>query len=89
MLDMPAVITELEKTILLSFLIMARGNAKKVLREEDITLKFPAKQRKMVRRHISRLAKYRLLMKTNSGYQLTNIGLKEATKTLSEGATFV
>jgi predicted transcriptional regulator len=87
---MTKVITELEKTILLSALILSRGDIKKLFKEDDIVLKFPMRQRKTVRRFIKKLVKDGYLIESsNKNYRLSEEGLKIASRLLYEGGTFV
>lgn len=86
---MARVVTELEKTIMLSILILVRGKTKKSVREDDIVLKFPMRQRKTVRRFFKRLVEDEYLIKTDSNYRLSSKGLKISSSLLYEGATFV
>lgn len=79
------VLTELEKTILLAFLVLDRD---KYFPEIEIILKFPIRQRKAVGRYIKKLEKTNLLEKhpTQASYRLTKEGTKQALKLLYEGA---
>jgi predicted transcriptional regulator len=87
---MVKVITELEKTILLSAMILSKGDTKKIFKEDDIVLKFPMRQRKTVRRFVKKLVKEGYLIESsNKNYKLSEEGLKIATKLLYEGGTFV
>lgn len=88
---MVKVITELEKTILLSILILVKGNTKKSIKEDEIVLKFPMRQRKTVRRFFKRLVDDGYLIKDSAGknYRLSPKGLKNASNYLHRGATFV
>ncbi|MCS7106273.1 MAG: hypothetical protein NZ942_03085 [Candidatus Aenigmarchaeota archaeon] len=87
---MPKVITELEKTILLSVLIVTKGDLKKVIGEDEIVLKFPMRQRKNVRRFLKKLVKEGYLIESPSkNYRLSGEGFKIASKLLYEGGTFV
>ncbi|MEM5836200.1 MAG: hypothetical protein QXR09_00925 [Candidatus Aenigmatarchaeota archaeon] len=87
---MGKVITELEKTILLSALILSKGNTKKHFKEDDIVLKFPMRQRKTVRRFFKKLVKEGYIIEsTNKNYKLSEEGLKIASRLLYEGGTFV
>jgi len=88
---MASVITELEKTILISILVLVKGNTKKFVKEDDIVLKFPMRQRKNVRRYFKKLVKDGNLIKSAStnSYRLSPEGIKFASGLLYEGATFV
>jgi len=84
-------ITELEKTILISTLVLVRGNTRKFIKEDDIVLKFPMRQRKTVRRFFKRLVDDGYVIKSPAGdsFRLLPEGLKIASRLLYEGATFV
>jgi hypothetical protein len=86
---MAKVITELEKTILISILVLVKGNTKKTVKEDDIVLKFPMRQRKTVRRFFKRLVKEGYLVKLDDNFRLSSEGLRTASRLLYEGATFV
>lgn len=87
---MARVITELEKTILLSVLILTRGDLKKEIGEDEIVLKFPMRQRKNVRRFLKKLVKDGYLMESSPrSYKFSEEGFKMASKLLYEGGTFV
>ncbi len=83
-------LTELEKTILLSFLAMSRGQAKPI-KMEEIAMKFPAVQRHFVRNSIEKLLKMGYLLKHAGGksYILSEKGIKGAKRALIEGARIV
>lgn len=87
MLNYMRVLTELDKTILLTFLVSAKGISKYVTKE-DVISKFPVRQRKAVLRYIKKLEKDKLLSKhvTKESYKLTEEGVKKALKLLHEGA---
>jgi predicted transcriptional regulator len=88
--NMAKVITELEKTILLSALILSKGDTKKLFKEDDIVLKFPMRQRKTVRRFIKKLVKGGYLIEpSEKNYRLSDEGLRIASRLLYEGGTFV
>lgn len=86
---MSRVITELEKTILLSVMILVRGDIKKFFKEDDIVLKFPMRQRKTVRRFFKKLVKEGYLVEAQGKFKLSQKGLEIASKLLHEGGTFV
>jgi len=81
------ILTELDKTILLSFLVFAKGTAK-YIPEEFVISKFPIRRRKAVKKYIKKLEKDKLLARhvTKPSYKLTEEGLKKALKLLQEGA---
>lgn len=83
-------LTELEKTILLSFLVMSKGRAKPI-KEDEIVMKFPAVQRHFVRNSIAKLTKMDYLLKhvRENSYILSEKGLKGAKHALIEGAKIV
>lgn len=77
-------LTELERTILLVFLVFSKKK-EKFLDESFICSKFTRRQRSLVRRFIKRLEKEKLIIKHPEGYKLSRKGLNEALKTLHEG----
>jgi len=83
--------TELEKTILISVLVLVRGNTKKFIKEDDIVLNFPMRQRKNVRRFFKKLVREGYLIKKpkDNNVRLSQEGLKIASNLLHEGATFI
>ena len=82
-------LTELEKVILLSILILNKGVRDKDIKEDDIVLKFPMRQRKNVRRYIEKLVKKKLLKKKDGKYRMTEKGYKLAKELLFLGGSFV
>lgn len=81
-------LTELEKTIMLVFLVFTKSSVDKYLSESFILSKFIPRQRKMIRKSILRLMKNGLLDKhlKEDSYKLTRMGLKRALRILHEGA---
>lgn len=81
-------IRELDKTILLAFLVLTKGSLDKYVKEEDITSKFARMKRKMIRYALARLAHAKLLSKhpKENKYKFTQGGLDEARKVLYQGA---
>jgi len=79
--------TEFDKTILLSLLILSKGNTQFIL-EEDIFNKFPMRQRKYVRESLMKFEKEKLLKRYNLGYKLSKGGMKEASIVFTKGARF-
>ncbi|MDI6825700.1 MAG: hypothetical protein QMD36_00690 [Candidatus Aenigmarchaeota archaeon] len=80
-------LTELEKTILLVFLVFTKGSVDKYLQEDFIASKFTKRQRPIVRSYLRRLSRDGLLEKhpTEASYKLVKLGLKHASKILHEG----
>jgi len=80
-------LTELEKTILLVFLVFTKSSLDRYLTEEFITSKFTMRQRKMVRISLKRLRKEGLIIKhPRERYKFSKTGLKRASSILHEGA---
>ncbi len=77
---------ELEKTIMLVFLVFTKGSIDKPISEDFILSKFVPRQRKMVKRSLRRFVKNDLIVKKKVNYNLTKQGLKRASKILHEGA---
>ncbi len=80
-------LTELEKTIMLVFLIFTKGTIDKYLSEDFLLSKFVPRQRKMVKKSLRRLTKNNLLVKKEISYSLTKEGLKRASSLLHEGVS--
>lgn len=78
--------TELEKTVLLVFMVFTKGSTEKYLDENFITSKFTRRKRKFVRKSLKKLAKEGILDRKKKSYRFTKKGLKEASKILHEGA---
>jgi hypothetical protein len=80
-------LTELEKTIILVFLVFTKGSLDKYLKEGFITSKFTMRQRIVVRRSLVRLVKDGLLIKhpKEASYKFSKKGLKRASDLLHEG----
>jgi len=87
---MARIMTELDKTILLSFLILAKGTSR-YISQDLVVFKFPIRQRKSVIKYIKKLEKDKLLSKyaTKESYRLTDEGLKKALRLLHYGAKLV
>lgn len=81
-------ITELEKTILLSFLLASRGKYENFVKADDIVKKFIPRQRKIVISFMRKLARNKLLEKSGDKYRLTEQGIKVAQHLLVTGARF-
>jgi len=81
-------IREVDKTILLGFLVLTKGSLDKYVKQEDITSKFPPMKRKMIRYALKRLVHARLLSEhpEENTYKFTQDGLNEARKVLYQGA---
>jgi Mn-dependent DtxR family transcriptional regulator len=83
---MPYAITELEKTILLAFLISSKGNIKKFISGESVVRRFKVRQRRMVAMFMEKLVKKGMLEKRYRSYRLTDGGVKVARGLLVTGA---
>lgn len=69
-------LTELEKTILLTTYVIAKGSTRKYIAEELILSKFPIRQRKDVRKYLEKMGKSKFLSKSKSGYKINKKSLK-------------
>lgn len=80
--------TELDKTILLAFLVFTKGSLDTYISEKEITSKFAMRKRKLVRISIRKLVREKLLIKhpKENKYKFSKRGLKSASRVLSEGA---
>jgi predicted transcriptional regulator len=85
---MPRVsLTELEKTILLVFLVNSKGKIEKFVKPIVVIQKFPVRQRKAVGRFLLRLARKNLLEKKGTNYRLTKDGARTAANLLRTGVS--
>jgi len=80
------VITELEKTIMIAFAVVGRGE-ERFISEKDIISQFSTRQRKMVGQFIKKLVVDRFLEKRYNSYKLSDLGKKYVARLLSEGAS--
>ena len=80
--------TELDKTVLLAFLVFTKGSLDTYISQKKITSGFAIRKRKAVRRSIKKLTKEKLLIKhtKENKHKFTKNGLKSTSKVLSEGA---
>lgn len=81
-------LTELEKSVLLAFLVLSKGKKEKYIKSDLVVFKFPRQQRKAVRKSLERLVTDKLLVKNPKelSYKLTEDGVKRSMKILAEGA---
>lgn len=88
---MAKVVTELEKTILLSVLLLSKGKPQKLITQDEIVLKFPMRQRKSIRRYVKKLVEEGYLTKNPhaESYRLSIEGQKLSLNLLHQGGTFV
>ena len=80
--------TELEKTMLLAFLVITKGSTDVYVKEDEITSKFAMRKRKLVRISLERLNKQGSLKKhpKKKEYKFTKKGIESASVVLREGA---
>lgn len=79
-------LTEFEKAILITFLLLTRGSTRKEIEMGEIVRRVPMRRRAACRRWIVRLAKKGFLLKKDERYCLSKQGLNEARKLLITGA---
>jgi predicted transcriptional regulator len=82
-------LTEFEKAILLTFLIMTKGSLRKEIYREDVTRRVPMRRRAICRRWMVKLVEKGLLAKRDERYRLTKEGLREARRLLVTGTRFL
>lgn len=72
------VVTEFEKTILLSLFVLAKGSTRKYVSLDSLLSKFPIRQRKLVRSYVEKLAgeKFLIKHKTKESYKIAKNTLK-------------
>ncbi len=82
---MPFTLTELEKTIV--FVFMIHKDNQNYIDIEEIMNKFPARQRKLVRKYVAKLEMKKLLEKhpESSKYKITETGQEYGKRVISEG----
>lgn len=86
------ILTELEKTILISFYAITQGSVRKAVTEAELLGKFPVRQRKAVRKYVHELVRKKLLLgqkgekKGEVEYRFTKRAIKETTKIIIGGA---
>ena len=79
------VLTEFEKTILLSLFILAKGSTGKCIPLELLLSKYPIRHRKMVKIYLDGLSKLKYLSKSGSNYCIERSALKDISKYLVTG----
>jgi|Deesub1362B_J571_1020462.scaffolds.fasta_scaffold26148_2 predicted transcriptional regulator len=82
-------LTEFEKAILLTFLIMTKGSLRKRIYREDVTARVPMRRRAICRRWMLKLVEKGLLVKKDEYYSLTKAGVVEARRLLVTGTKFL
>jgi len=80
-------ITEFEKTILLSLFVLAKGSTTRYVSLGSLLSKFPIRQRKLVREYIGKLVKEKFLVKhkTKESYKIAKNTLKTISSYLITG----
>lgn len=80
-------LTEIEKTILMSFYILSKGSTRRYIDKDIFLEKFPTRQRKTIRRYINRLRNKGLIKKhrRENKYRLDKGGINEIAKFISNG----
>jgi len=81
-------LTELDKTILLAFLVFTKGSLDTYVKSEELESKFSIRKRKLVRISLKRLTERKLLIRheREDKYKFSKEGLKNASLLLREGA---
>jgi len=81
------VLTEFEKTILLSLFVLAKGSTRKYIPQELLLSKFPIRQRKSVKIYLEKLAKQKFLIKDKNkeSYKIGKKALKHISTFLVKG----
>ena len=79
-------LTELEKTILLSFFVLAKGSTRKYIPLNVLLSKFPIRQRKMVKAYVEALSKRKFLSEKNGSYRVEKKALAHISQFLIKGA---
>jgi len=84
-------LTELEKTILISLYALTQSLKSKSLSEGELLSKFPVRQRKAVKKYLQELVRKKLLKRETDKrkilmYKITDRAVSEATKIIISGA---
>ena len=79
------ILTEFEKTILLSLFILAKGSTAKYIPLELLLSKFPIRQRRIVRQFLEKLTKEKFLTKKDERYRISKTALKDISNFLIHG----
>jgi hypothetical protein len=84
-------LTELEKTILISLYALTQSSRVKAMTEEELLGKFPVRQRRAVKKYLQELVRKKLLRKEADKrktvtYRITDRAIGEATKIIISGA---
>lgn len=81
-------LTEFEKTILLTFFVLAKGSTNRAVPLESLLAKFPIRNRRMIRNYIKRFTKEDLLVKQGKeeSYKVGKKTLKIISAFLVSGA---
>lgn len=79
------ILTEFEKTILLSLFILAKGSTAKRIPLEMLLSKFPIRQRKLVKQFVEKMAKEKLLDRQDEKYGISKLALKHISNFLVHG----
>jgi hypothetical protein len=82
MLDM---LTEFEKSILLSLFVLAKGSTRKYIPLEVLLSKFPRRQRKIVKEYLVKLEKENFLEKMDNKYRIDKKSLNVISQFLVKG----
>jgi hypothetical protein len=78
-------LTELEKTILLSLFILAKGSTRRYILEKELLSKFPLRQRKFVKNYVGILVTKKLLVRKGNSYRVERMALKYISAFLVHG----
>ncbi|TAL47393.1 hypothetical protein EPN87_03005 [archaeon] len=82
---MPYAITELEKAIVLAFLLSSKGKLEKFLNREEVLKRFKIRQRRMATRYMEKLVRKKVLEKKGNDYKLSGEGIRLAKNLLATG----
>ncbi|OGI14613.1 hypothetical protein A3K63_03685 [Candidatus Micrarchaeota archaeon RBG_16_49_10] len=78
-------LTEFEKTILLSLFILAKGSTRRSVKLELLLSKFPIRHRKMVKQYLEGLVKGGYLSRKGDSFSINNDALKVISNYLVKG----
>ncbi|MEM7818541.1 MAG: hypothetical protein QW403_00120 [Candidatus Aenigmatarchaeota archaeon] len=78
-------LTEFEKTILLSLFVLAKGSTKKYVSLEELLSKFPIRQRKIVKEYLLKLDKEKYLTRVDNKLRIDKKALPIISQFLVKG----
>ena len=83
-------LTELEKTLLVSFYALAKGSTEEYVDESLLLSKFPIRQRKLLKEYIRKFVKKGILIKhkKENSYRVSKKAIPIISSLIMKGVTF-